>query len=226
MVLGSSQPGREVTNLLTVKSEQEITIQWNAESLPFSGDVDNTNNIEVMVKGFEANIVEYSISEWVTETVMGAAINNVGNTDITLPFFNLIATGQPQCEVKSPYYSLVMVKIYISTASIVSDNKYYNAIKNLASISNESVEVGVWSHVLFRKFSNDVSSICSHWDECPIYQRVRLMNLPPCPCNKDAADKPYSGYKKRYTKGKEIVDTILRGNKITCYDKNQLTKYV
>ncbi len=226
MILGSLPSQREVTNLLTVNSNQRITIQWNAESLPFSGDMDNTDNIEVIVKGFEANIVEDSISEWVTETVMGAAINNVGSTDITFPFFTLIATGPPQCEVKSPYYSLVLVKIYISTTSIVGDNEYYNAIKNLASISNESVEVGIWSHVLFRKFSNDVSSICSHWDDCPIYHRVPLMNLPPCPCNKAQADKPYSGYNKRDTKGKVIVDTILHGNGITCYDKNQLSKYV
>ncbi len=222
MVLGSS---REAINLLTVNSNQRITIQWNAESLPFSGDVDNTDNIKVMVKGFEANIfndsiLEDSISEWV---IVGAT-NNVGSTHIALPFFTL-TSGSPHCEPKSPYYSLVMVKIYIDPKSItVGDNEYYNAIK---SISSATIEVGIWSHVLFRKISSDVSSICSYWDDCPIYHhRVPLMNLPPCPCNKTQADKPYSGYNKRDTKGKEIVDTILHGNGAICYDKNQLIKYV
>ncbi len=222
---------RTGADLLTVDSNQRITIQWNAESLPFSGDMDNTDNIEVIVKGFEANIVEDSIledsiSEWV---VMGAT-NNVGSTHITLPTFTL-TPGSPHCEPKSPYYSLVMVKIYIDPESIITvgDNEYYNAIK---SISSATIEVGIWSHVLFRKISSDVSSICSHWYDCDLYHHrvpltmMNLPELPPCPCNKTQADKPYSGYKKRYTKGKEIVDTILRGNGTTCYDKNQLSKYV
>ena len=211
--------------ILIVTSEQEITIEWNEQSLS-NGNVPWTTN--VMVKVFEADICEESISSWVSETgtmIENSVIDNRGRVSFELPTFqprsddHCLVMGQ----LKSPY-SLVLVKLIIDPSSY--NNKYYNAIRNLQRISTESVEVGIWSHVLLTKNSSTTASICSSWHTFSIYHDVSFMNVAPCPCTKDQANEQNSGYNKRNTAGKELIDAYLHGMGSTCYDQNENEKYV
>ena len=209
------------TGILIVGSGEEVTIKWNKQSL----SNDNMGTTKVMVKVFEADICEESIYlhyELVLET-----IPNIANGRFRLPDFPQPPRNADQCQgqLKSPY-SLVLVKLIIDPSS--GNNKYYNAISNLRSISTEP---GIWSHVLFRKVldntvtpANGLYSTCMSWYTPGQYHDVNLTNLAPCPCTETQAEKPFSGYKKRDTEGKKIIDSVLHGTGSTCYVQNG--KYV
>ena len=206
---------------LIVSPRQKLNINWVTSSLLPTADSDI--NVDIILH--EAAVSFNKTVRWIGEYVVGRDLSNDGSAVITIPQ-QLLRSSSSFDEFNSSY-SLIVIQIAVSTSSM-SSNRYWMALKELKQTIDTHVTVGRWTHVLFKRYANDVprsyrrridSFLCSNWLKSSSSHFLPDSNdLDPCPCNRLQAELPQSGFTPRITPGKKIIDEFLHGNDVVCYE--------
>ena len=208
---------------LIVSPRQKLNINWITSSLLPTADSDI--NVDIILH--EVAVTFNKTIRWIGEHVVGRDLSNDGSAVITIP--PKLSTSSSSFDEFSSSYSLILIQIAVSTSSM-SSNRYWMALKELKQTIDTHVTVGRWTHVLFRRYANDVPSsyrrrniidsfLCSKWlnsNSSHFFLDFNLLD--PCPCNRQQAELPQSEFTPRITPGKKIIDEFLHGSATTWYE--------
>ena len=205
---------------LIISPRQQLNINWITSSLLPTADSDI--NVDIILH--EAAVSFNKTVRWIGKYMIRSDDSNDGIATVTIP--PRLSRSSSFDEFNSSY-SLIVIQIAVSTSS-TSNNQYWKALKELKQTINTNVTVGRWTHVLFRRYANDVphsyirridSFLCSNWlNSISSHFSLDSNDLDPCPCNRLQAELPQSGFTPRITPGKKIIDEFLHGNGIICYE--------
>ena len=206
---------------LIVSPRQKLNINWITSSLLLTADSDI--NVDIILH--EATVSFNKTVRWIGKYMIRSDVSNDGIATITIP--PRLSRSSSSFDEFNSSYSLIVIQIAVSTSSM-SNNQYWRALKELEQTTDRHVTVGRWTHVLFRRYANDVprsyrrridNFLCSNWLNSNSSHFLQDSNdLDPCPCNRLQAELPQSGFTPRITPGKKIIDEFLHGNEIVCYE--------
>ena len=204
---------------LIVSPRQQLNINWTSSSLLPTADSDI--NVDIILH--EAAVSFNKTVRWIGEYVVRSDLSNDGSAVITIP--SRLSRSSSSFDEFNSSYSLIVIQIAVSTSS-ASNNQYWRAFNRLVQTTDTHVTVGRWTHVLFRRYANDVpvrrridSFLCSNWlNSNSSHFSLDSNLLDPCPCNRLQAELPQSGFTPMITPGKKIIDEFLYGSATICYE--------
>ena len=192
-------------------------MEWDETSLIPSGE---NNNLKVNIILHEARAFYDNRIEWTNHVQVANGVNNSGTAQFRLPRRADLPLLRGASAGGAPAYSIVLFQVSIDLSSTSnSNNPYYDALRQLRDSTANTIEAGIWSHVLFRKLKRETNEVsCSKWSESAANHPTSFEGVDACPCTLQQANLPMSTFAPRTTPGKQKLDRFFHGRSSVCYE--------